>query len=88
MTNRQSFVGSPETIAATMEDFVEKEASDGFILVPHITPSGLDEFADRVVPILQERGTFRADYDGPTLRAPSWARRAAHAASDGSGRRS
>ena len=68
MTNRQSFVGSPETIAATMEDFVEKEASDGFILVPHITPSGLDEFADRVVPILQERGTFRADYDGPTLR--------------------
>jgi alkanesulfonate monooxygenase SsuD/methylene tetrahydromethanopterin reductase-like flavin-dependent oxidoreductase (luciferase family) len=68
MTNRQSFVGSPETIAATMEDFVEKEASDGFILVPHITPSGLDEFAEVVVPILQERGTFRADYDGPTLR--------------------
>jgi alkanesulfonate monooxygenase SsuD/methylene tetrahydromethanopterin reductase-like flavin-dependent oxidoreductase (luciferase family) len=68
MTSRQSFIGSPETIAATMEDFVEKDASDGFILVPHITPGGLDEFADRVVPILQEHGTFRADYDGPTLR--------------------
>jgi len=68
VTSRQSFVGSAETIALTMEKHVKEAACDGFILVPHITPGGLDEFADRVVPILQERGTFRADYDGPTLR--------------------
>jgi len=68
VTGRQSFVGSAPTIAATMERFVKEEASDGFILVPHITPGGLDEFADQVVPILQERGTFRADYEGDTLR--------------------
>jgi hypothetical protein len=36
--------------------------------VPHITPGGLDEFADTVVPLLQERGVFRADYKGSTLR--------------------
>ena len=43
-------------------------ASDGFILVPHITPGGLDVFADRVVPLLQERGVFRTEYEGPPLR--------------------
>lgn len=36
--------------------------------MPHITPGGLDEFAGTVVPILQERGVFRADYEGTTLR--------------------
>ncbi|MFF9045857.1 NtaA/DmoA family FMN-dependent monooxygenase [Streptomyces parvulus] len=66
--NRQNFIGSPETIARTINEFVQADASDGFILVPHITPTGLDEFADKVVPLLQERGVFRTDYDGPTLR--------------------
>ena len=65
---RQTFIGSPHTIAKTIDDFVQSDASDGFILVPHITPGGLDEFADTVVPLLQERGVFRHDYEGPTLR--------------------
>jgi hypothetical protein len=51
-----------------MNDFVQADGSDGFILVPHLTPGGLDDFADRVVPLLQERGVFRTDYTGPTLR--------------------
>jgi FMN-dependent oxidoreductase (nitrilotriacetate monooxygenase family) len=68
VTGRQSFIGSPATIAATINDFVQADASDGFILVPHITPGGLDEFGDTVVPLLQERGVFRADYTGTTLR--------------------
>jgi FMN-dependent oxidoreductase (nitrilotriacetate monooxygenase family) len=68
MTARQSFVGSPETIAATLNAYVQVEACDGFILIPHITPGGLDRFADEVVPLLQERGTFRGDYAGMTLR--------------------
>ncbi|MFJ4844437.1 MULTISPECIES: NtaA/DmoA family FMN-dependent monooxygenase [unclassified Streptomyces] len=66
--NRQSFVGSPATVASTIDDFVQSDASDGFILVPHITPGGLDAFADTVVPLLQERGVFRSDYEGTTLR--------------------
>jgi alkanesulfonate monooxygenase SsuD/methylene tetrahydromethanopterin reductase-like flavin-dependent oxidoreductase (luciferase family) len=65
---RQSFVGSAVTIANQMEQFVSDEVCDGFILVPHITPGGLDDFADGVVPILQERGAFRANYEGSTLR--------------------
>jgi FMN-dependent oxidoreductase (nitrilotriacetate monooxygenase family) len=66
--NRQNFVGSPATVARTIDDFVQADASDGFILVPHITPGGLDTFADTVVPLLQERGVFRTEYEGPTLR--------------------
>ena len=68
VTGRQSFIGSPQTVAATINDLVQADASDGFILVPHITPGGLDPFVDRVVPLLQERGVFRADYTGTTLR--------------------
>ncbi|KND44563.1 NtaA/DmoA family FMN-dependent monooxygenase, partial [Streptomyces stelliscabiei] len=66
--NRQNFVGSPETVARTIDEYVQSDAADGFILVPHITPTGLDPFADKVVPLLQERGVFRTDYEGPTLR--------------------
>ncbi|MEU7473465.1 NtaA/DmoA family FMN-dependent monooxygenase [Streptomyces sp. NPDC044984] len=66
--NRQNFVGSPETVARNINHFVQADASDGFILVPHITPGGLDVFADKVVPLLQEQGVFRPEYEGPTLR--------------------
>jgi FMN-dependent oxidoreductase (nitrilotriacetate monooxygenase family) len=68
VTGRQSFVGAPATVAAQINDLVQADASDGFILVPHITPGGLDEFADTVVPILQERGVLRTEYQGTTLR--------------------
>ena len=68
VTGRQSFIGAPATIAATINDFVQADAADGYILVPHITPAGLDPFVDKVVPLLQELGTFRAEYDGTTLR--------------------
>jgi FMN-dependent oxidoreductase (nitrilotriacetate monooxygenase family) len=68
VTGRQSFIGAPATVAEEINTLVQAGASDGFILVPHITPGGLDVFADTVVPILQERGVFRADYEGTTLR--------------------
>lgn len=48
--------------------------------MPHLTPHGLDEFVDKVVPLLQERGSFRTEYRGHTLRehlglspTPGWA---------------
>jgi alkanesulfonate monooxygenase SsuD/methylene tetrahydromethanopterin reductase-like flavin-dependent oxidoreductase (luciferase family) len=68
MTGRQTFVGSPDTVAAAINDLVQADASDGFILVPHLTPGGLDPFVDTVVPLPQERGVFRTGYDGTTLR--------------------
>ncbi|GAA0249433.1 NtaA/DmoA family FMN-dependent monooxygenase [Cryptosporangium japonicum] len=68
VTGRQNFIGSASTVAEQINTLVQEDASDGFILVPHITPGGLDEFADTVVPLLQERGVFRTEYEGTTLR--------------------
>ncbi len=66
--SRPSFIGTPEQVATQIDESVQQRAADGFILVPHLTPGGLDRFADEVVPILQDRGRFRTEYDGPTLR--------------------
>jgi FMN-dependent oxidoreductase (nitrilotriacetate monooxygenase family) len=68
VTGRQTFIGTPRTVADRIEESVRAGAADGFIFVPHLTPGGLDDLVDKVVPLLQERGVFRADYTGPTLR--------------------
>lgn len=68
VSGRQTFIGAPATVARQINELVQADASDGFILVPHVTPGGLDPFVDTVVPLLQERGVFRADYEGTTLR--------------------
>ncbi|MEV0531351.1 LLM class flavin-dependent oxidoreductase [Kitasatospora sp. NPDC050463] len=68
VTGRQSFIGTPATVAAQLDAYVQNDAADGFILVPHLTPGGLDDFVDQVVPLLQERGVFRTEYTGTTLR--------------------
>jgi alkanesulfonate monooxygenase SsuD/methylene tetrahydromethanopterin reductase-like flavin-dependent oxidoreductase (luciferase family) len=67
-TARQSFVGTPKQVAAQMDDYVQNDASDGFILIPHLVPGGLDEFVDKVIPELQDLGSYRTAYTGPTLR--------------------
>jgi len=68
VTSRQQFVGTPNGIADEIDTYIQADACDGFILVPHLTPHGLDEFVDRVVPLLQDRGAFRTEYTGETLR--------------------
>ncbi|MBW7459401.1 LLM class flavin-dependent oxidoreductase, partial [Paenibacillus sepulcri] len=45
----------------------EEKAADGFIIHTPI-PSGLKDFVELVVPILQERGLYRTDYESDTLR--------------------
>jgi FMN-dependent oxidoreductase (nitrilotriacetate monooxygenase family) len=63
-----AFVGTPQSIADEMQEWLETEASDGFnIMFPYL-PEGLNEFVDRVVPELQRRGIFRTEYEGRTLR--------------------
>lgn len=67
-TARQQFVGTPREVAVAIDHYVQSDAADGFVLVPHLTPAGLDEFVDKVVPELQELGSFRTEYTGTTLR--------------------
>lgn len=67
-SGRHSFVGTAIQVAEEIDRRVQNDASDGYILVPHITPAGLDDFVDQVVPLLQERGVFRSDYETTMLR--------------------
>ncbi|GAB1540217.1 LLM class flavin-dependent oxidoreductase [Scytonema sp. NUACC21] len=63
-----AFVGTPKTIADEMEQWLTEEGSDGFNIMFPFLPQGLDDFVDKVVPELQQRGIFRQDYEGKTLR--------------------
>jgi len=65
---RLTFVGTPSQVAEQMNNFVQTDGSDGFVLAPHLTPTGLDGFVDTVVPLLQERGVLRTEYETTTLR--------------------
>jgi FMN-dependent oxidoreductase (nitrilotriacetate monooxygenase family) len=60
--------GGPTTIADTLQHWFENGAADGFIVMPPFFPAGFEDFVDLVVPILQQRGLFRHDYAGNTLR--------------------
>jgi FMN-dependent oxidoreductase (nitrilotriacetate monooxygenase family) len=63
-----AFVGTPKTIADSMEEWLIGEGCDGFnVMFPYL-PEGLDDFVDKVVPELQRRGLFRREYEGRTLR--------------------
>ncbi|MET8871950.1 NtaA/DmoA family FMN-dependent monooxygenase [Nocardia sp. NPDC004604] len=66
---RGPLVGTPAQVAEQIDTFVQNDGSDGFILGSHLVPWGLDEFVDKVVPLLQDRGTLRTEYTGTTLRA-------------------
>lgn len=66
-TPRGAFIGTAEDIADLIQLWHEKEAADGFIIHTQI-PSGLNDFVDKVVPILQARGLYRTEYESDTLR--------------------
>ncbi|TBL70911.1 LLM class flavin-dependent oxidoreductase [Paenibacillus thalictri] len=64
---KQEFVGTPERIADRMQAWFEQRGCDGFnVWAPYV--GGQEEFAEKVLPILQDRGLFRKDYEADTLR--------------------
>jgi N-acetyl-S-(2-succino)cysteine monooxygenase len=64
----RTFTGTPEQIANTLEEWFDAGAADGFNVMPPLLPSGLEEFVEHVVPLLRQRGLFRSEYTGATLR--------------------
>ena len=64
----RTFAGTPEQVAETIEHWGTQGAADGFNVMPAVLPSGLELFAEHVVPILQRRGLMRREYEGTTLR--------------------
>lgn len=63
-----AFVGTPQSIADEMAQWLIEEGSDGFNIMFPFLPEGLNDFVDKVVPELQQRGIFRKEYEGTTLR--------------------
>jgi N-acetyl-S-(2-succino)cysteine monooxygenase len=61
-------VGTAVQIADVLERWFRAGAADGFNVMPPFFPGQFDAFVGLVVPILQERGLFRADYAGTSLR--------------------
>ena len=64
----RTFSGTPVQVADAIQDWYDQGAADGFNIMPAVLPSGLEDFVDDVVPILVERGLFRSEYEGTTLR--------------------
>ncbi len=62
------FVGTAQTIADNMEQWLSEEGADGFTVMFPFLPEGLNEVVDQLIPELQRRGIFRQDYEGKTLR--------------------
>jgi alkanesulfonate monooxygenase SsuD/methylene tetrahydromethanopterin reductase-like flavin-dependent oxidoreductase (luciferase family) len=60
--------GTPEFVADGLEEWFVAGAADGFNLMPPWFPGAFDDFVDQVVPILQQRGLFRTEYTGRSLR--------------------
>jgi FMN-dependent oxidoreductase (nitrilotriacetate monooxygenase family) len=60
--------GTPDQIADAIQQWFEAGAADGFNVMPPWLPGGFDAFAEAVLPILKNRGLFRREYSGTTLR--------------------
>lgn len=65
---QRTIVGSAAQIAEHMAGWFLAYGTDGFLIQPAHLPGGLDDFVDLVIPELQERGLFRTEYEGTTLR--------------------
>jgi alkanesulfonate monooxygenase SsuD/methylene tetrahydromethanopterin reductase-like flavin-dependent oxidoreductase (luciferase family) len=63
-----TFAGTPGQIADAWAHYVRTRAVDGFNITPHLLPSALADIVDKVVPELQDRGVYRTEYEGTTLR--------------------
>lgn len=64
----KTFVGTPEQLVDDLEVWFHGRAADGFNVLPPTIPADLEVFVEQVIPILQERGLFRKEYTGATLR--------------------
>lgn len=60
--------GTPTQVADIITEWFQNDAADGFNVMPPLYPQLLGTFAESVVPILQDRGLFRTEYTGSTLR--------------------
>jgi FMN-dependent oxidoreductase (nitrilotriacetate monooxygenase family) len=62
------FVGTGAEVADQMQEWLEADACDGFVIAATHCPGAYEDVVRMVVPELQRRGVFRKEYAGATLR--------------------
>jgi len=60
--------GTASALAERIAQWYQQRAVDGFVVMPPWVPGASDAFFSEVVPLLQERGVFRSEYQADTLR--------------------
>jgi FMN-dependent oxidoreductase (nitrilotriacetate monooxygenase family) len=63
-----TFRGTAEQVADHMQEWLDAGAADGFMMIFHTMPGGMQDFVEQVVPLLQERDLMKREYTGKTLR--------------------
>ncbi|QEN84875.1 LLM class flavin-dependent oxidoreductase [Labrys sp. KNU-23] len=63
-----SLVGTPETIADNLQEWVRDTGVDGFNISYAVMPETFVDFVELVVPELQRRGVFKKEYSEGTFR--------------------
>lgn len=66
--NANCEVGSPQTIADSLEAWMTETDIDGFNLVCSVTPADFADFIELVIPELQNRGLYKTQYSQGTFR--------------------
>ena len=62
-------VGTPETVAAQMDEAMQEVGGDGFLLVlPNVSRKTVTEVTDGLIPALQQRGLVRRAYGHKQFR--------------------
>jgi alkanesulfonate monooxygenase SsuD/methylene tetrahydromethanopterin reductase-like flavin-dependent oxidoreductase (luciferase family) len=61
--------GTPQELADIIEQWIDSGAADGLNIAPAVLETDLPDIVDYLIPELQQRGRFRQDYEGVTLRA-------------------
>ncbi|PSS59928.1 nitrilotriacetate monooxygenase [Ensifer sp. NM-2] len=61
-------LGTPEEVSEAIIDLWADGTVDGYTLQPPRAPDDIEEFIDKVVPILQDRGVYRTRYEERTVR--------------------
>jgi FMN-dependent oxidoreductase (nitrilotriacetate monooxygenase family) len=63
-----TFRGTAVQVADHMQEWLDGGAADGFMMIFHTMPGGMQDFVEQVVPLLQERDLMKREYTGKTLR--------------------
>lgn len=62
------FVGTPAQLVDLFADCQMQKLCDGFNILPAVLPDDVDLLVGSVIPLARQRGLFRSEYSGTTLR--------------------